>query len=140
MVGSFGRLIGWLIKLLTGGEDRFMLPVKRYRPLDSPDGRTHVAVCLQTWGGAWAYAYEPSKGADYREIFVKLSAVTAFVEVIIVFRKGDLGNRVDRVCFLIPENPDGSPPRNLADYGLEPVSDEEWLLHTIGLPEPEVHI
>jgi hypothetical protein len=137
MVGS---LLGWLIKLLTGGEDRFMLQVKRYRPSDSPDGRTHVAVCLQTWGGAWAYAYEPRKDADYREIFVKLSAAGAFVEVIIAFKKSGLGNQVDRVCFLIPENPDGSPPRDLDRYGLEPVADEESLLPLIGLLEPEVYI
>jgi hypothetical protein len=137
MVGS---LLGWLIKLLTGGEDRFMLQVKRHRPLDSPDGRTNVAVCLQTWGGAWAYAYEPRKDADYREIFVKLSAVTAFAEVIIVFKKSGLGNQVDRVCFLIPENPNGSPPQNLDRYGLEPVADEESLLPLIGLLEPEVYI
>jgi hypothetical protein len=137
MVGS---LLRWLIKLLTGGEDRFMLQVNRYRPLDLPDGRTHVAVCLQTWGGAWAYVYEPRKDADYREIFVKLSAVTAFAEVIIVFKKSGLGNQVDRVCFLIPENPGGSPPQDLGRYGLEPVADEERLLSFIGLPEPEVYI
>jgi hypothetical protein len=137
MVGS---LLGWIIKLLTGGEDRFMLQVKRYRPHDSRDGREHVAVRLQTWGGTWAYAYEPRKDADYREIFVKLSAVLPFVEVIIDFKKSNLGNQVDRVCFLIPENSDGSPPRDLDRYGLEPVVDEERLLSSIGLPEPEVYI
>jgi hypothetical protein len=135
-----GSLFGWLIKLLTGGEDRFMLQVKRYRPLDSPDGQTHVAVYLQTWGGTWAYAYEPRKDADYREIFVKLSTTITFAEVIIVFKKSDLGNQVDRVCFLIPENSDGSPPRDLDRYGLVPVTDEERLLSFIGLFEPEVYI
>jgi hypothetical protein len=137
MVGS---LLGWIIRLLTGGEDRFMLQVKRYRPHDSSDGREHVAARLQTWGGTWAYAYAPRKDADYREIFVKLSAALPFVEVIIDFKKSNLGNQVDHVCFLIPENPDGSPPRDLDRYGLEPVTDEERLLSFIGLPEPEVYI
>jgi hypothetical protein len=137
MVGS---LLERLIKLLTGGEDRFMLQVEQRRPLGLSDGREHVAVCLQAWGGTWAYAYVPRRDADYREIFVRLSATVTFVEVIIVFKKSDLGNQVDRVCFLIPGNSDGSPPQGLDSHGLEPVADEEWLLSFIGLLEPEVHI
>jgi hypothetical protein len=132
-------LLGKILGFLTGGEGRFMLQVDRYRPSDSLDGREHAAVYMQAWE-MWAYAYVPREGVDYREVFEKLiGSGIPHVELIIVFKKSDLGNQVERVCFLIPENPNGSP-RNLADYGLEPVSDEDWLLHTIGLPEPEVQI
>jgi hypothetical protein len=130
-----GKILGFLM----GGEGRFMLQVDRRRPSDSQDGREHAMVYMQTWG-TWAYAYVPKEGVDYREAFKELiGSGIPYMELIIVFKKSDLGNQVERVCFLIPANKDGSP-RNLADYGLEPVFDEEWLLHTIGLPEPEVQI
>jgi hypothetical protein len=131
----FGRILGFL----TGGEGRFMLQVKRHRPLNPLDGQEHVAVYMQAWG-TWAYAYAPREGVDYREALERLiGSGIGFMELIIVFRKSDLGNLVERVCFLIPEDQNGSP-RDLADYGLDPVSDEGWLLGVIGLPEPEVHI
>jgi hypothetical protein len=132
-------LLGKILGFLTGGEGRFMLQVDRHRPSNPLDGREHAAVYMQAWG-TWAYAYVPKEGVDYREAFGELiGSGIPHMELIIVFKKSDLGNQVERVCFLIPENKDGSP-RNLADYGLEPVFDEEWLLHTIGLPEPEVQI
>jgi len=136
MIASFlGKILGFL----TGGMGRFMLQVKRHRSGDSFDGREHASVYMQTWG-TWAYAYVPKEGVDYREAFEKLiGSGICHMELIIVFKKSDLGNQVERVCFLIPEDQNGSP-RNLADYGLEPVFDEDWLLHTIGLPEQEVHI
>ncbi len=134
-----GSLLGKILGLLTGGEGRFMLQAKRHRPTDSLGGREHVQVYMQEWK-TWAYAYVPKEGVDYREAFERLiGSGICYVEVIIVFKNGNLGNQVDRVCFLIPENKNGSP-QDLAGYGLEPISDEEWLLHTIGLPEPEVHI
>jgi hypothetical protein len=134
-----GSLLGKILGFLTGGEGRFMLQVERHRSLDSLDGREHVGVYMQDWK-SWAYAYVPKEGVDYREAFAKLiGSGICYVEVIIAFKRSDLGNQVERVCFLIPEKQNGSP-WNLADYGLEPVYDEDWLLHTIGLPEPEVQI
>jgi hypothetical protein len=137
--GMSGSLLGKILGFLTGGEGRFMLQVDRHRPSNPLDGREHATVYMQAWG-TWAYAYAPKEGVDYREAFKELiGSGIPYMELIIVFKKSDLGNQVERVCFLIPEDRNGSP-RDLADYGLEPVSDEEWLLHTIGLPEPEVHI
>jgi hypothetical protein len=137
-------LLGKILGFLMGGESRFMLPVNRYRPSDPSDGRERVGAYMQAWG-MWSYAYVPREGVDYREVFEKLiGSGIRHMELIIVFRNSDLGNQVERVCFLLPESKDGLP-RDLAEdgfaeYGLEPVFDEEWFLYTIGLPEPEVQI
>jgi hypothetical protein len=112
-------LLGKILGFLTGGESRFMLRVKRHRPLGSLDGREHVAVYMQDWK-TWAYAYVPKEGVDYRKAFEELiSSGICYVELILLFEKSDLGNLVERACFLIPEEQNGSP-RNLAKYGLEP--------------------